>query len=82
MKNTKFALGVTAFLLAIAGAVATKASARTTFLTGYTFNGTSEVTSCTNTGEQICRDRNGNTLFTAPNKKTNSQVKTILTITF
>jgi hypothetical protein len=78
MKNTKFALGVTAFLLAIAGAVASKASAKTSFLTGYTFNGTSVSTPCDNTGPSICYDVNGRTLFTAPNKKTNSQVKTML----
>jgi len=79
MNKAKFTIGATAFVLAVAGAIATRANNKVKFLGAFTYNGASTITNCKNSGSNPCRNASLSTLYTAADKSTNSLVKTILT---
>ena len=84
MNTKKFTVGASAFVLAIAGAFATKASNNAKFTDGFTVNGTpsSSSVSCDKFHPllNVCLDNNGNTLYTAKTKANNSSIKTLRTL--
>lgn len=84
MTQKKLTIGVTAFVLATAGAFATKPSNKVKFTDGFTFNGTaaSSPNSCTtNAANHLCRTRypDGRILYTEVGKQFNPQIKTLRT---
>lgn len=84
MTSKKITIGATAFVLAIAGAFATKANNRLKFTSGFTFNGTaasSSVTCTTNVANQACRTSfpGGQILYTQAGKKLDLSISTLRT---
>jgi hypothetical protein len=77
MKHSKFALGASALLLAVAGAFATRANTKVGLNQYYTFNGTAVLSPCPNAGALICKDSQSNILYTAP---TRAEDPTVLTV--
>jgi hypothetical protein len=85
MTTQKFTIGATAFVLAIAGAFATKASNKVKFTSGFTFNGasaSSQVSCATRAANQVCRTQfpNGRILYTASGKVNDNSIKTLRTV--
>lgn len=84
MRPKQFAIGISAFVLAIAGAFATKASNNLKITNGFTFNGTAASSSSSwsfDPANQPCRTSypNGRILYTAATKAFNLMIWTIRT---